>query len=581
MRGKFITIALLFLMAVPVQASRTPEIEQYYIDKVSSLLKTRFPETPFTVFVSVDTGDRNKEISRKKEIRRGETSSVQLPYLDVADEDVSIWDRTDVSLGTLIGLLDHVSIKVQIDSSVKESELKDLQLNIAKQLKLDANADSIEIARVDYTKAEKQSQKMWILIWTLLGFALFAGIFWYLSKLGVKQLVKGLAQPISEIGKSTQEFANSALNLAADMAQPPTLGNGPVSVSNIESDHLSHGSNLIEIRKSALELIQRNQEMFKNPDARFLSFLEQQGLENPMQVGAILIELDQESIKTLYKYGSGDWWFVALASPASLTPSSIKILNEIDRLRLRWNFEDTNRANQKSNLEAGIILSRLNEKEMVSLLKDVSLEEAEPILHLLPRSQFLSVAKKTYPGQWAKFLDGKKQALTAIKPGLIEKLLKKAVEIKPLRKEEQIQSFFADLDLVKYLDIADPRDERDFYMALPADSKIKTDRVPFYSVFDASQDVKKMLSGEIHAKDWAIVLAGCESNDQRAMLESFPDRLKFLVKEEMEKVDLAKVDSLRIRTIRRSIVQAFVRNNDVVKTKGVDKKNESQKTKAA
>lgn len=578
---KITLFAILVLVSTMAHASRVPEIEQYYIDKVSGLLKTRFPDTPFTVYAQVDVGDR-KEVSRKKEIRRGDTTTVQLPYLEVedSDEDMSVWNRTDIPLGTLIGLLEKVVIKIQIDSSVEETELKELQENIAKQLKLDASADSIEVARVGFNQNEKKAQKLWLVVGMFAAILSIAAVFWFLARQSVKALVSGLSQPISEIGKSTQEFANSALNMAADLSQQGSVSDKTSGATTPEED-LSLGSNLIEIRKSALELITRNHEMFKNPDSRFLSFLELQGSENPTQVGAILAELDQESIKTLFKFGWGAWWFTALASPAPLTPTSIRILSEIDRLRLRWHFNDDSQSTaKKKNQEAGLVFGRMNDDELVSVLKDVTLPDAEPILDLLPRSQALSVAKKLYPGQWAKLLENHK-SLSIVKPELVEKLMKKAIETKPLRKEDEIQGFFADLDLVKYLEIAPPRDERDFYTVLPKESKIKAERFPFYKVFDAPNDVKKLMGADINAKDWAYILAGCETSDQRSMLEAFPDRLRFMIQECIAELDMTKVDNHRVRSIRKIAIQSCRRHweNTMFKSKDINSKDNNDKTK--
>lgn len=547
----------LSMFAATSFASRLPEIEEYYTEKVSELLKMRFPNTPYTVFVQLDVDDKTKDYTRKKETKRGGLQVVQLPYLEVDDEELTVWDRTDIPLNSLIGLLDKVLIRVQIDSEVTDTDLKDLQDNIAKQLKLDASADSIEIAKVDFSSKERTKQKIWMIVGFIFIASAIFGIFWYLSKWSVKQLVKGLSQPISEIGKSTQEFANSALNLAADMNQTPSAA-GVSADALLEEDQLSHGSNLLEIRKSALELIERNKDMFQNPDSKFIEFLEQQGRENPYQMGAILAELDPLSVKTLYKYGWGEWWFTALASPAPLTPKAIKILSEIDRLRVRWSFSEEKSSPQFK--EAGLAFTRLSDEQLVTILQGSSLQDAEPVLDLLPRAQALSVAKKIFPGQWAQLLENHK-SLSEVKPDLINKFKAKALELSPLRKEAQIQSFFADLDLVKFLDVTTPRDERDFYLVLPPDSKIKNERIPFFKVLEAPLEVKKMMGPEINAKDWAIVLAGCESLDQKNMLDGFSDRLQFLVKEEIAKVNPNLIDQTKVRNIRKAILQSYIRNS--------------------
>ena len=84
-----------------------------------------------------------------------------LPYWDDA-ESLDVWDRTDVTLGVLIAELKSVNINVKIDASLTDIEIKELQSNIATQLKLDQRSDIISVTRLEWNDAEKYRNIKWL-----------------------------------------------------------------------------------------------------------------------------------------------------------------------------------------------------------------------------------------------------------------------------------------------------------------------------------------------------------------------------------------------------------------------------------
>ena len=556
MRSLFFILAAL-IVALPASASRTTEIEEFYSQKVTEILNTRFPDRPFTVFVTVDTG--REELTRLDASNRKGKTTTRLPYLEWEQEELDLWDRMDVPIGTLISQLKSVKIDISIDSSLTDADVTELKTNLAKQLKLDERADSISITKMQWLQAEKYRTFSWVALFFALALTLTLTGFWLLTKLSVRNLVRGLSKPIQEIGQSTQKFANDAISLASDMANgaAATPSRDNKESATTQDTEMDFGANLLEIRKNAIELINRNQDLFAQPDSRLMEFLERQGQEDPRTVGSVLAELPETTLHTLFRFGVGQWWFVALSQPGPLTAKSIQILSEADKLRLRRHFSaDSSLRKNDDFRRAGVIFSRLRDEELASLFADLPIDIAQSVFELMPRTLALAVAKKMFPGQWAVFLETNKKNKPIDAP-LLAHLEKQAQEINPLRTEAQIQVFFQDWDLANYLDLANPRDEKDFYTVLPENSVIRRERTPFFKVVEAPPKLLRVLGPSLTVRDWAQVLYGFEPYDRDKFLTAFTDRLRFQVNDAIKQVDPFNLNQVLIRGLRRQIIKAY------------------------
>ena len=564
--GLFIAILLAIstIVVMPTaEASRVPEIEQFYLSKTREFLQLRFPNEPFSVSVIVDTG--RAEPTRKDFNRQSNSNSVtNLPYLDIEEEELEIWDRTDIPLNNLIAQLRRVELQIQIDSSMSDEDIVALQDSLATHLKLDPGSDAVKIYKMDWTKLERYRTVGWVTGLLAFAMVLVFGVFYLLAKLSVRSLVKGLGTPIRELGQSTKKFADDALSIATEMSTPATASvqkiNGASVAGNDDGDELTHGSNLLEIRESALELIDRNKEFFANPDANFMDFLNKRGQRDPETVGSILAELHKDSLKHLFENGSGDWWFVAISHPGPLSPKSISVLSEIDKMRLRMTFNESGRVAQVQQefKEEGLIFSRIPVTNLADIFGDLSIEKALGIFEVMPRTKALAVAKEMYPGQWAAFLLDQKDNHDPIDRALLSQFMVEAQKRFPKRKDAAIQKFFEEMDLSLYLDTANTRDERDFYVALPKDSNILNTRTPFFSVFDASKGILKTLGTALSPQDWALVLTHAEHHERDKFLNAIPERLSFRIHEEGRGIKITPQDEPHIRYLKRSLVAAYI-----------------------
>ncbi|MEZ4873776.1 MAG: hypothetical protein R2827_16345 [Bdellovibrionales bacterium] len=565
--GLFIVLCgwIVFTISAQAQASRVAEIEEFYLNKTRDFLQLRFPDKPFSVSVIVDTG-RNEPTRTELARDKRNTGVTNLPYLDIEEEEMDIWDRTDVPLTTLIGQLRKVELQIQIDSSMSDEDITALQESLAQHLKLDASIDSVKIYKMDWTKLERYRTYGWVSAAFGVAILLLFGVFYMLAKFSVRNLVKGLSAPISEIGKSTQKFANDALSMATGLSTPaggrdqrpktPTF-------SDIQEDELSLGSNLLEIRENALELIEKNKDFFSNPDATLMEFINKRGEQDPSTMGSILAELERDSLRHLFENGSGDWWYVAIAHPGPLTPRSIAVLSEIDKLRIRMTFNETSQlAHIKEEFkEEGLIFSRIPLTNLEDIFADLPIEKALSIFEVMPKIKALKLAKEMYPGQWAAFLlDRKNQE--PIDRALLSKFVMEAQNRYPKRTDQSIQKFFENMDLSIYLDSANTRDERDFYVALPKDSDLLDTRTPFFSIFDATGTVLKTLGTAISPEDWALVLTHVEHIEKEKLLSNLPERLAFRIHEESRKVHVKPEDENYIRSLKRTLVAAYIEESN-------------------
>lgn len=554
--------AFVFLSGIgEVIASRVPELEEHFIARVSHLLQMRFPNTPFTVFVTLDTGKETRSRKELKEVRRGEGTGTRLPYLDIDEEEIDIWDRPDLPIGTLISQLQSIKIRVQIDSSLNDSQLNEIKDNIARQLKLDERYDAIEVTRMNWSvpKQEERSSPL-ILVYLFVGLMVAGLVLYLIARVSIQGLVKGLAKPISEVGRSTAAMAKGAL--AATSPDPQSSATPREADSELKD--AADGLSLVDIRKNALELLERNRLLFENPDSRFMSFIETKGAEDPPQMGAILAELDEKSLKYLFKFGIGEWWFTALSQPAPMTSTAVQILSEVDRLRLRRHFFDESKLKSYEEYrEAGLIFGRLSNEQLISIFRGNSMEMLMPIFELMPRQKALAVAKRVFPGQWATLLDQKKDVPT-IDKSTLESLMSKAIREKPLRSESELYHFFLDQDLIRYLDLAPPDDEREFYTVLPYDSNITRYRTPFFKVFESPDDVLRLIGPHLTSSEWAVALADCDIRERNTLMTHFPDRMKFMIREHWQTLDPEKIDEHQLRVVRRKIVKAYEEISELI-----------------
>lgn len=494
-------------------ASVVPEIEDYYNKKTTDFIQTRFPQRPFTVFIKVDTGET-------KNVKRGELpdkKTKNLPYLDVSEEG-DFWSRTDLPLASFLPYLKTVVVKVEVDAQLTDAEFYKFKEDLFAYLKLSAATDKIEVTQMKWTAQNEFLPRQYLYALALGIPLLLMLVFMFITRMSVQSLVRGLSEPLKNISKSTEAFAGQS----AIMSQGKKSFDSEMS----RADFLGSDNE----REKIADLLSKTKEHLSDANGKILSFFEKWGAKEPFAVGAILNEMNADVVKELFRWGTGDWWTAALTRPSQWNGTVLMILTEAhhemrkqELLKQQWLMS----ADVKM---LSMALSRLTAKEIGLVLKGKSLEAIEPLLDLLSHEVVINVCKYMYPGEWGKIIDKGKNGKKPLPEALVKEVYKKALEMKALRDEADVSLLFLEADLVKYLNAAVTKDEREVYRTLPESSRLVKNRFPFFKVFESSTEVLKKLTVDVSLEDWALALADCDREEFEKVIPYFTERQKFMVK---------------------------------------------------
>ncbi len=503
------SLVLLIILSTPLAfANRVSEVEDYYTERTSKFIQSRFPNQPFTVLAIVNI---DKPESKKSQ-------SENLPYFDVVDKEQDIWSKQDVPLSTLISYVDKVAIKVDLETEMEANELNALHNQLFEFLKLSTASDKIEIKKIPPKPIVpgpiQEAVNWWKFILGMVAAGLI-GLF-VLMQWSVRSLIKGLSTPISEIGKSTQSLASQ--NFSAATA-PKTLA---PSAGRHDSSY--------EARRLYKEVFEETKDLFERPSIDLMDFLEEEGTQNPTAMTALFAEMKKEKLKELFAFGVGDWWFTALATAPQVSGDSLEVLHKLHRLKIKNQLLSTTSLMDAETKDFALILNRLNEEELETVFRDYPFQTSAPILHLLPVNKSVRVCKKLFPGNWAQFIEPQ-TTKAKISPTTIKQVQQKSLDIKPLRNAQSIDSFFNETEIEKYLDHANTWDEREFYKALSPQSPLHAKRTPFYKFFDLNQEQFNLVIQEIPVQELSFILPDCERVEGHKLFESLTDRQRFRLRE--------------------------------------------------
>ena len=484
---QFALLFMLFFFVSQSNASRVLEIEDYYSKKTTDFIKLRFPRTAFSVYVEVETGDG---VQKRK--LSGVESQVNLPYLDgVASDGIGFWDRKDISLGTLISYVKRVSINVDIDQDFSVPEMDLFKIELYKHLKLSEKFDRIEVKEKQWA-----GQGYWALLrpysFLLFGFLVLAVLsLFFIFHSGVNRLVRGLAQPLSELGRSAENVANSAGMVdfnSSKMSLNMGWADEQVSLQNYEKAKTDI-QNLIPFLTEA--------------SAELMAKLEELGESDPGALGAIFQDIPIDVLKKIVIWAKGDWWRQALTEVAPLSQKSLLFLNEINQVRIRQALSEE--VLDKTTEDLKKVLNRLEVKDFGKLLQGKSFQDSKPFLQLLSQKSMIEVGKYLYPGDWAELLRESHNGNIGTgkeKNAIYEKTL----QICPLRGEAELMTYFKDADLISLLNRSTTLNEREIYRVLPEDSWVRRNRTPFYKVFEGETQVLESLAASIPLEIWDLGL---------------------------------------------------------------------------
>lgn len=541
---KHLLTMVLVLFSIQANASRLTEIEDYYTNKASDYIKARYPRKAFSVYVKVDAED--KPAARKPSALDG-GANINLPYFkSIQGHQIDFWDRKDVSMGTLISYLKSVYVKVDIDGDFTETEKQDFHKELFQNLKLSEIYDRLEVNQKEWQAKGLTPTNRSYLVFGAAGLTAVALLFVGLFIFGIRSLVRGLSQPLADLSKSAENVANSS-SWKGDFAS--TSGFQLNQQKSMEMDLSTEQFAWVKGETKRLS------SFLAEPSAELIQKIEEKGAENPFAMGALFSEMDTKDLMSLVQWARGDWWRVAITQKSPLTKKSLEFINDIAHLQIRQSLTGQKKLMEASELRFEQILARLSIKQFGALFENYKFEQAEPLLRCLPKATMIAVGKYLYPGQWAELLAEKNKKIDL---KIRNQMEAKALQICPLKTESELNSYFIDSDLIQFLEAATTKDEREVYRTMANSSWIKQERVPFFTVFEGSNEHLQRLTTEIPLDAWSVALTSCDRGECDKIYQFFNAKQRFLLRENKTRFQTKAPSTRDVVESKKRIINAFL-----------------------
>jgi hypothetical protein len=530
-----IPVALLFLglstaLADPIQKNaRVAELEDSLRDNATIYLKARFPDHPFLVNVSVDP-------LRRSSARTGAPAD-DLPYYDSGSEDIQDeWDDPQVSLKELINRTTKVSVAISLSTTLSDNEVAEVKESLMKTLHLVPARDEVQFNFRSWTT----SSDKWVYPTLAIGIAiLFLVGFFIIQRSGV-----------SKIATALKEQKTSAASGGASLGGMGGGTSAPSARSESNSTTVRGGVQVNDPIR-ARELMSKFVDVLAKhptfPTLRSMILLEEYGERNPSGLGALLSELPMAIQTKLYSLGSNDCWFKALNAPGMITMEEIELMQRLVR------EPATGRTREVEEMTIKVWrLGTMIPDFLRTYPRDISMT----ILTFLPKNIAISSARKAFPGAWADLLDPEMR-IAEIKPEKVEEITRNAVELRPLGQLDDFKKQKSESELVDYLKISSPEEEREIYLASKADSLIHRSRPPFYSIFEEGEDMLREFCPRVTPDQWALALFNVDRVSRRKIQTFLGEKQSFLLMETIKVLDQANPDKIHVGESRESIARLF------------------------
>jgi hypothetical protein len=512
-----------FGQAGPVKHPRVAEVEELMRDEVSSYFSRRFPNQPF--FVKVEVSPLRRDMISNQKMQ-------SLPYFDYeSEESIDEWDDPNTPLAFLRHRVSKVLIQVDVPDDFEDTRITEIKEEVTAYLKLLPFRDDVKILKkIKVDKAPFISNQHYAFIIGGLLCALILGAI----------IRSGLAR--NKTGASAAPVVNSA----------PAMNQGNSAKNNIQRSNSSQSNvttmhdplKTVDIVHLKMEIIEKSGTF---PTLSDIISLHKLGEENPIRLGALLYEMTGEWQKKLFPLGHGQSWLEAFSKPGPVDHECLLIL---DRLSKERSLAGNNRETEDLLIQ----IWRMSHKGG-SFFKKIPQEHAFALLHMLPKSIALTIAKKSFPGAWGRLLENV-NAKIVLTLDVTSNYMKEALSIEPAFEWRMLENYRKDRELLMYLDQVNIDDEKDIYTALSSDSFVFRVRPPFYKVFELENDEWKEFVA-LHSLDkWALAVMNSPRQYIKQITDVLDEKQKIVFSQYLKNFDNGFNSGEQSNT-RREIAQLY------------------------
>jgi hypothetical protein len=271
------------------------------------------------------------------------------------------------------------------------------------------------------------------------------------------------------------------------------------------------------------------------------------GEANPSRLGALIYEMPVDWQKRLFPLGHGQDWLEAFSQPGPVDHECLVLLDRISKER---SFAAATRESEDLLIQAW----RMGDKGG-AFFKKIPQEHAFNLLHMLPKSFALGIAKKTFPGNWGRLLENV-TAKIVLTPDFVANYLQDTLAIESYYDWRMLENYRKDRELLKYLDQVSIDDEKDIYNTLKEDSFIFKVRPAFYRVFEQEGDAWKNFVAQYPIQQWALVVMNSPRQYIRQVLDALDEKQKVVFSQYLKNFDQG-FDARQQSDLRRNFSQTF------------------------
>lgn len=540
-----ILLSFLYLSLGFANQARVIEVQVKLKNDASSFLEKFAPGTKYSVKVSV------KPLLRKS---TSSNNSNQLPFMELQEDSLQDeWDNPESSVYSLINRISEAKITIYIEDKVKISDYSKFKEALLTDINLIPGRDSVEILPISTPVLMKNFQWMEQYEILLIGIILLIAV---ILGVGLNTIAKRLTTSnLPENTTPSTPNTSPPPMPTTQYAQNSSLNNSQKKSALTGDINLQDPTKISETVSKKIEKI-LNSELF--PTLNDMSLLYELLASDQMSFSYLIFEFPENIQKELYKLGKSNDWYKGFTEIGFPSKNVIITLDKMLRNRT---------INNSAEFEKLLIsIWRLDDKSK-NFFKNLSQEESFCILYHLPKDFSIPIARKLFPGSWGFLLD-EKSTHTINDPKRIEQLTDLTYNISPLLSYESLTLFKNIEDLIKYLNLSQPNEEKEIYQVINGKHNLEKIRPPFFKFFDLEIEERKKVFKNFTFRQWAIACAKVENNEKGKIYEILDEKEKYLFTNELSSCqeianDYESVSEERFK-ISRFIYELYNNNAEIV-----------------
>lgn len=507
---------------------RVVELEEKISEEASHYFARRFPGKPFVATVNVNPL-RSKSNGEKTE---------RLPYFEYEAEDsIDEWDDLSIPISFLRNRVTKITLDVLVPSDFDESKIDSMKLDLQMYLRLLPTRDEIKIERKLAVDKETIPNHYYYIMAALVVSAILLGGMIRWSASSIKTTNTGAAGAAAQAPMSAP---SSGMSSSRDSGR---RNKDPISLNEVT---INDSLKLWDQAQGRIKIIVDSQTF---PTLSDVILLEELGNKKPSKLGALIYELPSDWQKRLLKFSKGEMWLEAFSNPGKLDNDCLDTLERMVRKR---SFT----ADSPFMEELLIQIWRLG-NSAEPFLKRITQDHAFYLLDNLPKSISLPLARKAFPGGWARLLD-RRQLNIVPEEEQIQEYLSSSIGILPFYDDVMIEQYRKDREILTYLDSVNIEDERQIYDVLAADSFVKKIRKPFYPVFSLPADKLTSFVGKFSLDAWAMVTMNSPRSYVKTIMDNLDDKKKVVFSSSLKRLDSDPVPLSEVIFWRQQMIASAI-----------------------